>query len=180
MNRKVLLAGLVISLPLVGLLLISLGRDPQRMDSPLVGRAAPPFALRPAGGGEALALESLRGKAVVLNFWATWCVPCYQEHPVLTAGASRYPDVAFVGIVYEDEEPRVERYLREQGGSYPSLMDDGGKTAIAYGVYGVPETFFIAPDGTIVDKHTGPLSEERLRGLVERARSGALVRQGSR
>jgi cytochrome c biogenesis protein CcmG/thiol:disulfide interchange protein DsbE len=117
---------------------------------------------------------------VVLNFWATWCVPCYQEHPVLAAGASRYPDVAFVGVVYEDEEARVERYLREQGGSYPSLMDDGGKTAIAYGVYGVPETFFIAPDGTIVEKHTGPLTEGRLRTLVARARNGSLVRQGAR
>ncbi len=179
MNRRVLVAGLAVTLPLVALLVVSLGRDPHRMDAPLVGRPAPPFALRPAGGGQPVTLESLRGRPVLVNFWATWCVPCFQEHPVLTAGSRRYPDVAFLGVVYEDEEPRVQRYLREQGGAYPSLMDDGGKTAIAYGVYGVPETYAIAPDGTIVDKHTGPLTDGRLRALVDKARIGAMVGQGS-
>jgi cytochrome c biogenesis protein CcmG/thiol:disulfide interchange protein DsbE len=178
-NRKVLLAGLAVALPIVGLLLISLGRDPHRMDSPLVGRAAPAFLLRPAGGGEAVSLASLKGRPVVVNFWATWCVPCHEEHPVLTAGARLYPDVAFLGIVYQDEEPIVLDYLRERGGGYPSLLDDGGKTAIAYGVYGVPETFFIAPDGSIVEKYTGPLGADALRNLVQKARAGSPVRRGA-
>lgn len=181
MNRKVLIGGAVLALPLLALLVLGLGRDPHKMDSPLVGRAAPPFALKPAGGGEPVSLESLRGKTVVVNFWATWCAPCFQEHRVLVEGARRYgQDVVFLGVIYEDEEPKVVEFLRRQGASYPSLMDDGGKTAIAYGVYGVPETYFIAPDGTIASKYVGPLSPSLLQGFVEKARAGAVVRRSAR
>jgi cytochrome c biogenesis protein CcmG/thiol:disulfide interchange protein DsbE len=173
-NHKVLVGGLLVTLPLVVLLLLSLGRDPRQVDSPLIGRQAPPFSLPVTNGGETVSLDSLRGRTVVINFWATWCVPCFQEHPVLTAGPRRFGgDVGFLGVVYQDEAPDVQRFLREQGSSYPSLMDETGKVAIAYGVYGVPETFFISPAGTIVDKHVGPLSSEQLAYYVERARSGA-------
>ena len=83
MNRKVLIAGLVVALPLVGLLLMSLGRDPRQVDSPLIGQKAASFSLRPVGGGAPVTLDTLRGRTLVVNFWATWCVPCFQEHPVL-------------------------------------------------------------------------------------------------
>jgi cytochrome c biogenesis protein CcmG/thiol:disulfide interchange protein DsbE len=177
-NRKVLLAGLAVTLPLVGLMLMSLGRDPHKMDSPLVGRAAPPFALRPIGGGEPVTLESLRGKTVVVNFWASWCMPCVEEHPVLSAAPERFgPDVVFLGVVYEDEEPNIQRFLSEHGAAFPSLVDDGGKVSIAYGVYGVPETYFIAPDGTIVNKYVGPLRPELLDGFVQEAQARASTRR---
>jgi cytochrome c biogenesis protein CcmG/thiol:disulfide interchange protein DsbE len=177
-NRKVLVAGLAVTLPLVALLLMSLGRDPHKMESPLVGRKAPPFSLRPIGGGEPVTLESLRGKTVVVNFWASWCLPCVDEHPVLVAAPRRYgSEVVFLGVVYEDEEPNVQRFLREHGASYTSLMDDGGKVSIAYGVYGVPETYFIAPDGTVVNKYTGPLRPELLDGFVQEARARATTRR---
>jgi cytochrome c biogenesis protein CcmG/thiol:disulfide interchange protein DsbE len=169
-NWKVLLLGAALSLPLIGLLLRGLGRDPSRIDSPLVGKTAPGFELTPVGGGERLSLEALRGRVVVMNFWATWCGPCYQEHPVLTEAARQRTDVTFLGIVYEDEEDSVKAYLAKQGSAFPSLMDAGGKAAIAYGVFGVPETFFITPEGVIADKFVGPLTPTALASRLEKAR----------
>jgi cytochrome c biogenesis protein CcmG, thiol:disulfide interchange protein DsbE len=171
-NRKVLVAGLAIVLPLLGVLVANLGRDPHSVRSPLVGRPAPPFRLVPVGGGAPVSLESLHGKPVVINFWATWCVPCFQEHPVLVESARSLRDVQFLGIVYEDEEDRTGEFLRERGASYPSLMDKDGRTAIAYGVFGVPETFFIDPEGRIVEKYVGPLDRGALLSLVARAGGG--------
>jgi cytochrome c biogenesis protein CcmG/thiol:disulfide interchange protein DsbE len=180
-NRKVLVAGLVVTLPLVGLLLMSLGRDPHKVESPLLGRPAPPFSLPQVGGGEPVSLAALRGKTVVVNFWASWCLPCVDEHPVLTAAPARFgPDVVFLGVVYEDEEASVRRFLHERGSAYPSLMDEGAKVSVAYGVYGVPETYFIGPDGTIVNKYVGPLRPELLDELVAQARSGGARRSDAR
>jgi len=140
--------------------------------SPLVGRPAPPFRLVPVGGGTPISLESLHGKPAVINFWATWCVPCFQEHGALVASARFLPDVQFLGIVYEDEEGKTDEFLRERGTSYPSLMDKDGRTAIAYGVFGVPETFFIDPEGRIVEKFVGPLDRGTILSLVAQARGG--------
>ncbi|HET7293626.1 MAG TPA: redoxin domain-containing protein [Vicinamibacteria bacterium] len=172
MNRKVLGFGVALVVPLLAILVVNLGRDPQRIDSPLIGRPAPPFSLAPVGGGEPLTLDKLRGRPAVLNFWATWCAPCYEEHPVLQASARTLgPDVQFVGIVYEDQEENVRSYLRSQGSAYPNFMDAGGRAAIAYGVSGVPETYFISPDGAIVDKFSGPLDARSLADRVARTRA---------
>ncbi|HUF16424.1 MAG TPA: DsbE family thiol:disulfide interchange protein [Thermoanaerobaculia bacterium] len=172
MNRRVLLIGLAVVLPVIALLVMSLGRNPHKVQSPLIGKQAPNFALRSAGSEETLDLAALRGAPVVINFWATWCVPCYQEHGVLTEGARSMPGVRFLGVVYDDEESKALQFLRQYGSSYPSLMDNQGKTAIAYGVYGVPETFFLDASGRIVAKHEGPLTPELLMANVEKA-SGA-------
>jgi len=173
LNRKVLAAGLAVVVPLLAVLVMNLGRNPHAIDSPLVGRPAPPFTLAPVGGGEAVSLSGLKGRPVVLNFWATWCVPCYQEHAVLvsTARASG-AGVQFLGVVYEDEEPRVLEWLRRQGSAYPSLLDPEGKTAIAYGVFGVPETYFIDPGGKVVAKHVGPLDPDTLGARLRAAQGG--------
>jgi cytochrome c biogenesis protein CcmG/thiol:disulfide interchange protein DsbE len=161
MNRKVLLLGVAVVAPLLGLLIASRNRDPNTMRTPLLGRPAPPFQLTPVDGGAAVSLESLRGRPVVVNFWATWCVPCYQEHAVLLESARRLGGkVHFVGIVYDDEPDRVRDYLSQQGTAYPALMDADGRTAIAYGVYGVPETYFIDGQGTIAFKHVGPVTAD--------------------
>ncbi len=175
MNKKVLIAGLVLVLPLIALLAVSFGRDPHSVRSPLIGKPAPPFQLTTVRGtGEipAVSLEALKGKPAVVNFWATWCQPCKAEHGVLTRGAKMFGDkVQFVGIVYEDEEPAILDFLGRYGSGYPAVLDNGGKTAIAYGVTGVPETFFIDANGTIVSKYAGPLSPDLLaqhvRGLLE-------------
>jgi cytochrome c biogenesis protein CcmG/thiol:disulfide interchange protein DsbE len=171
-NTKVLLAGLAVVAPLLGILIANLGRDPRSVTSPLIGRPAPPFSLVPVGGGGPVSLEALRGRPVVLNFWASWCAPCVQEHAALTGAARAMgPDVHFFGIVYEDEEPRAKDFLARHGSAYPSLMDPESRTAIAYGIFGVPETYFISPGGTIADKFVGPLTPDAIAALVAKARS---------
>ncbi len=108
--------GLGVVAPLVAVLVMNLGRDPHVIGSPLVGRAAPDFALQPMGGGAPVTLASLRGQPVVLNFWATWCVPCFEEHPVLVGAARRLGEkVRFIGVIYEDSEEGVKSFLARQG-----------------------------------------------------------------
>jgi len=170
MNHKVLIGGLVLALSLVGLLFANLGRDPHAVTSPLVGRAAPAFRLKPVGGGPPVDLAQLRGRPVIVNFWATWCVPCFEEHPVLVQAARDLgSSVQILGIVYEDEEERVDGFLRQHGQAYPSLLDLESKTAIAYGVHGVPETYFIDGKGRIVAKKEGPLTPETLTEYLRQA-----------
>jgi cytochrome c biogenesis protein CcmG/thiol:disulfide interchange protein DsbE len=170
MNRTVLLIGALLTAALVALFYFSLGNDPTHINSPLVGRTAPEFALKAVGNGELIDLAKLRGKPVVLNFWATWCVPCYEEHPVLVANARQLgPDVQFVGVVFNDTEDKIMQFLRERGASYPTLIDEQGKTAIAYGVGGVPETFFLDKRGTVVAKYAGPLTSDALREELMKA-----------
>ena len=169
MNRTVLIIGILIVAAVVFVLFAGLGKDPAHIDSPLVGRPAPPFALKAVGSGELLDIEKLRGRPVILNFWATWCGPCYEEHPTLVANARNLPGVQFVGVVFNDDEDKIMRFLAERGTAYPTLLDANGKTAIAYGVGGVPETFFINPAGTIVAKYAGPLSTAELQANVAKA-----------
>jgi cytochrome c biogenesis protein CcmG, thiol:disulfide interchange protein DsbE len=160
MNRRVLLGA-------------ALGRDPYAVVSPLVGQPAPDFTLPAVDGTTPVELAGLRGKPVVLNFWATWCVPCLEEHEVLAEAARTLgSDVAFVGVVYADEEAAVRRYLARHGQAYPAVLDDGGRAAIAYGVTGVPESFFIDAAGTIVAKTEGALDRGSLERYLEQARGG--------
>jgi cytochrome c biogenesis protein CcmG/thiol:disulfide interchange protein DsbE len=173
LNLKVLAAGSAVAVPLLVVLVANLGRDPRMVRSPLVGGRAPAFSLPAVGGGSPVALESLRGHPVVVNFWATWCVPCIAEQQALASAAGAYGDARFVGIVYEDEQPKIEAFLAERPAGYPSLLDPGGRTAIAYGVFGVPETFFIDRGGRIVEKYVGPLDAAAIAALVAKAREGA-------
>ncbi|HEV8659474.1 MAG TPA: redoxin domain-containing protein [Thermoanaerobaculia bacterium] len=170
MNRTVLFVGLFIDAAIIGVLFVGLGKDPQHIDSPLVGRPAPPFALREVGTGNTINLAQLRGRPVILNFWATWCGPCYEEHPTLVANArSLQPNVQFLGVVFQDTEDKIQKFLRERGDAYPTVVDDAGKTAIAYGVGGVPETFFLDRDGMIRAKFVGPLNTELLQANLVKA-----------
>jgi cytochrome c biogenesis protein CcmG, thiol:disulfide interchange protein DsbE len=171
MNRNVLGAGLAVSLPLLVVLFANLGRDPHAVESPLIGHPAPAFSLTPVDPGPPVSLASLKGRPVVLNFWATWCIPCVEEHEALATAARRLGDQAqFLGVVYEDEGPQVLQFLQQRGKAYPSLLDDDGKAAIAYGVYGVPETYFIDAQGTIVAKFVGPLDPPTLDANLALAR----------
>ena len=169
MNRTVLIVGVLITAAIVALFALSFGRDPQHIDSPLVGRVAPDFALPAVGTGNVIDIASLRGKPVVLNFWATWCMPCHAEHPILVQAARALGnDVQFVGVVFGDTEANIAAFVKERGEAYPTLLDDKGKTSIAYGVGGVPETFFIDRSGKIVAKYEGPLSPEMLQTYVQK------------
>ena len=169
-NQRVLLVGLLGVAPLVAVLVMNLGRNPHLIGSPLVGRAAPEFTLQPMGGGAPVTLASLRGRPAVIIFWATWCVPCFEEHPVLVSTARALGERArFVGVIYEDSEEQVLGFLARQGSAYPSLIDPGGRTAIAFGVFGVPETFFIDAEGKIAAKHIGPLDAASLDAKLRQA-----------
>ena len=105
---------------------------------------------------------------MVINFWATWCQPCIVEHPVLLAGARKYEGrVAFLGVVYQDEPAAIRRFVSVRGAWGPSLIDENSGVAIAYGVYGAPETFFIDANGTIVEKVTGAVDPRTLVGILD-------------
>ena len=168
MNRTVFAVGVLIAIALVGVLFVGLGKNPNEIRSPLIGKPAPTFTLREVGTGRAIDLASLRGKPVVLNFWATWCAPCWEEHPILVANARMLqPNVQFLGVVFQDEESKILGFLAQRGSSYPTVVDDKGKTAIAYGIGGVPETYFLDASGTIVAKHNGPMSGDILHGYLQ-------------
>jgi len=171
-KRTRIVALAVVSVLAFTMLLASgLGRDPRVLPSEIVGRRAPAFALPRLGGGPPLELASLRGQVVVVNFWASWCLACREEHPNLLAAWGRYRErgVVLVGIDYEDTEEAALAYAEEMGGDWPLVTDPGSRTAIAYGVYGVPETFVIAPDGTITAKRVGAVTYEWLTSEIERA-----------
>jgi cytochrome c biogenesis protein CcmG/thiol:disulfide interchange protein DsbE len=170
MNRTVLIAGIVITAALVLVLYLNLGRDPSAIDSPLIGKPAPSFALKAVGTGETVDLAKLRGKPTIINFWATWCGPCYQEHPTLVQNAKVLGnDVQFLGVVFNDTPDKIQAFLADRGSAYPTLLDESGKTAIAYGVGGVPETFFLDRGGKIVAKYAGPMSTEDIQTNLAKA-----------
>jgi cytochrome c biogenesis protein CcmG/thiol:disulfide interchange protein DsbE len=169
MNRTVLLVGIVIAAALVGILFVGLGKNPNEIRSPLIGKAAPSFALREVGSGRTIDVAQFKGKPVVINFWATWCGPCWEEHPVLVANARMLgPNVQFLGVVFQDEESKILSFLQQRGSGYPTVVDDKGKTAIAYGVGGVPETFFVDASGVIVAKYNGPMSADILQENLQK------------
>lgn len=173
-NVPILAAGLVLTAAVVGLLAVGFRYDPRRLDPTVMHQQpAPPFALQTVDG-QVVRLEALRGRPVVINFWSTWCIPCKQEHPVLLQAARRYPQVTFLGIVYQDTKLKVSNYLRRYGQGYQHLLDPSSRTAIDYGVTGVPETFFIAPDGTIAHKTNGVVVPQLIVEQLEPMLRGAL------
>ncbi len=130
---------------------------------------APDFQLQ-LYDGPAFRLADRRGQVVVVNFWASWCPPCREEAPALERGwrASRDRGVAFIGVDIWDTETDARAFLRQYGITYPNGPDPEG-TAIDYGVTGLPETFFIRPNGTIVRHWIGPLTAAQLAAFVEEA-----------
>lgn len=172
---------MLIAVPLIVLFAWGLRRgDPRLIPSPLVDQPAPDFALPvmakdgPVDGkettGDTIRLADLRGNVVVLNFFASWCIPCRAEHRDLTMTARRYANrgVKFFGVVYNDEPPAVRQYIRQLGGqSYPALLDPGQRVAIDYGLVGVPETFFIDQDGIVRRKVFSAVNAQILTEEIE-------------
>jgi cytochrome c biogenesis protein CcmG/thiol:disulfide interchange protein DsbE len=171
-RRPWVLAGAVaIAVALVGSLLsFGLSRDPAVLRSPLIGRPAPDFALRTLDGSGTVRLSDLRGQVVVINFWASWCRDCRVEHPALTAAWQRYRDSGAVvlGVAFQDRKEGSTSFARELAIGYPLLQDPESRTALAYGVYGIPETFFVSPDGRVTHKHIGAVPYEVLSGQITR------------
>jgi cytochrome c biogenesis protein CcmG, thiol:disulfide interchange protein DsbE len=168
---RVVVVAAVPVLALVLLLASGIGNDPRDLPSELVARRAPPFSLPSLTGDETISSADMRGQAVVLNFWASWCVPCREEHGALDAAWDRYRErgVVVLGVNVEDARPDALEYVEKVGGSWPLVTDPGSRTSIAFGRFGVPETFVIAPDGTIVAKMVGAVTYEWLVDAIERA-----------
>jgi cytochrome c biogenesis protein CcmG/thiol:disulfide interchange protein DsbE len=144
---------------LAGVLARGLDRDPHAVPSPLIGQRAPDFDLpRLDDAGQRVRRDDLRGKAWVLNVWASWCVACREEHALLL-DLSRRSAAPIIGLDYRDARPAAQDWLRRLGDPYQATLFDGTGTAgIDWGVYGVPETFVIDRDGVVRDKLTGPLT----------------------
>ncbi len=152
---------------LVGFLAVGLNRDPRAVPSPLVGKPAPAFKVAQlAEPGKTFAPADMLGKVWVLNVWASWCVSCRQEHPLLVEFA-RAQVAPLIGLDYKDTREDGLRLLRMSGNPYDfSAFDGDGRVGIDYGVYGVPETYIIDKAGTIRHKHTGPITSEVLEKTI--------------
>ncbi len=156
------------ALPVLYLLFRGMNVDKYTLPSPLEGNAAPTFELETMEG-DTIRLAELAGRAVVLNFWASWCIPCRQEHDVLKLTEASYDpeDAVVLGVVYQDTEANARRFLEALGGDWTHLLDPTQRTAIDYGVYGVPETFFISPDGQIARKKVGPVTWDLVKPTLD-------------
>jgi cytochrome c biogenesis protein CcmG/thiol:disulfide interchange protein DsbE len=154
---------LVVFLGLVILLGVGLTLDPREVPSPFIGKPAPAFLLPQVGDpAKLLSNEDFKGQVSLLNVWASWCVSCRQEHPVLN-GLAKRGIVPIYGLNYKDEREAAAGWLKKYGNPYTaSAFDADGKTGIDFGVYGVPETFVIDRRGVIRHKQTGPLTEQIL------------------
>lgn len=158
------------AVPVLALLAYGFRVNTRDIPSPLVGRPAAEFSLR-TFTGETVSLHGLRGQVVVLNFWASWCYPaCYEEAPVLERGWQAYRErgVLVLGVDIQDTREAAEKFIRDFALTFPNAPDPAGRVSIEYGVYGVPETFFIDRRGRIRGKHVGAVTEEALRTNVER------------
>ena len=187
---KKFLIPLGLFLGLVVFLAIGLNRDPREIPSPLINKPAPEFSLPTLNGDTPFSPADMRGKVWMFNVWATWCVACREEHPVLVAFAQKY-SVPIVGLSYKEIQPqdeaakqsvetklRVARersqvWLQRHGNPYVnSVMDLDGRVGIDYGVYGVPETYIIDKEGVIRFKHVGAVTPallaEKIMPLIEK------------
>jgi cytochrome c biogenesis protein CcmG, thiol:disulfide interchange protein DsbE len=178
---------LVLFVALAGVFLYQLGsgKDASEIPSVLIGTKAPSLSLQPLEGlmvaGEpvpALTDAAIKGKLALVNVWASWCVPCRQEHPVLLELA-RDPRITLVGINYKDKNDNALRFLGELGNPFAAVgIDPAGKSAIDWGVYGIPETYLVSPDGTILFKQIGPFTVESLRDKLLPAIEKAMAPAG--
>jgi cytochrome c biogenesis protein CcmG/thiol:disulfide interchange protein DsbE len=169
--RTALLASVVIAVLvalMVAVLATSDSSNEQATQSPLLGEIAPPTAGDTIDGG-AFDIADQRGRWVVLNFFASWCVPCLEEHPELAAFDAAHRaegDAVLVSTTFDDTADDAREFFEEQGGSWPVIDDPENAIGVAYGVAQVPETFVISPNGTVVQRYAGAVTRAQLEELI--------------
>jgi len=166
MNRKLLIP-LAVFVVVFGFLLVGLTLNPREVPSPLVGKPAPAFRLaRLDQPDQLLAPADLAGKVWLLNVWASWCVSCRVEHPLLVE-LSKSKVVPIVGLNYKDRRDAGLQWLAQHGDPYDvSVVDADGRVGIDWGVYGVPETFVVDKQGVIRYKHIGPVDAAAVKNKI--------------
>jgi cytochrome c biogenesis protein CcmG, thiol:disulfide interchange protein DsbE len=174
-RRLVVLVPLVVFLGLVALLLIGLyAGDPSRIPSALIGHPAPQISLPPVAGLDrngnpvpGIDAADFKGAVTVVNVWASWCVPCHDEAPLLMLLA-RDSRLRVIGINYKDEPENARRFLGRYGNPFVAAgADRNGRAAIEWGVYGVPETFVVGRDARIAYKLVGPITADNLASVLK-------------
>ena len=136
---------------------VGLGRDKETLPSPLIGKPAPSFELQRLDGQGTFSTQQMQGQAYVLNVWGSWCVGCKQEHGALME-ISRRKEIPIVGLDWNDSNEAANHWLQTLGNPYVlTAVDNEGRVAIDWGVYGAPETFLVSAQGTVVHKYVGPL-----------------------
>ena len=163
----------VIAGGMIGLLAYGFTQDARYIQSPLVARQAPSFTLT-LFDGKVVRLADFRGKAVLVNFWASWCVPCRAEARALESAWQKYKDrgVVFLGVNIQDKEEDARAFMKEFGITYLNGRDASGKIAVDYGVWGIPETFFVDAQGRITYKHAGELKTPTITSKLDAALRG--------
>lgn len=166
---------LAVFIGLAVLFLVGLQGDPQKLPSALIGKPAPTFALAALDGigRPGFSNADLQGQVTVVNVFASWCIPCHEEHPVLVELA-KDTRIRMAGINQKDQPDNARRFLARGGNPYQFVgVDPNGRAAIDWGVYGVPETFIVGRDGHILYKHVGPITPQtlvsRIRPQIEAA-----------
>lgn len=176
MNWKRSLIGIGTAVPIILLLGFGLTRDPRVLPNALPGSNAPMFALQVMDRGDTIDIGRHAGKVVVINFWASWCLECRTEHRDLSETAEAFAgrDVHFYGVLYQDNADNGREWITMMGGqSYPTLLDPGSRTAIDYGLTGVPETVIIDGQGVVAFKKIGPITRAELSQRIEEALAGS-------
>lgn len=170
--RRLISTFLIIA-PLLWLLAFGFTRDARYITSPLLAKEAASFTVT-LFDGRKVTLNELRGKAIFLNFWASWCTPCRAEAKDLEAAWQRVKDknMVFLGVALQDTDKDSRAFLQGFNISYPNGWDESGKIAVDYGVWGIPESFFIDPQGRITYKHVGGIRPALVIGKLEDAARG--------
>ncbi len=175
--RRLTITSLIIA-PLLALFAYGFMRDARFIHSPLIAKPAAPFTIT-LFDGTTLRLQDLKGKAVFLNFWASWCPPCRAEARDLEAAWRKVKDqnVVYLGVALQDTEENALAFLKEFDVTYPNGLDVTGKIAVDYGVWGLPESFFIDPQGRITYKHVGGMGAALVETKLAEALGGIVTAQ---